>query len=314
MVKRHHTTAALAIALLLWIPACSDDAGGGNVVDASTPTSDAWPAPRDDLVPRVGTDDAVDIATWNIENFPQLSTSPRFVADLITSVELDLIGVEEIASVDAFNELVARLPNHSGVLSTHEYRPGEYQKLGFIYRDDYITLSDPVLLFEGDTYEFPRPPLQVTVGINTGATTVEFTAIVLHLKAGRDFSDRQRRTAALITLQAHVSDLVAAGTTDVLLLGDFNEELTTTGGMNVFAPFLDAPSSYNMRTQQLEAVGGVSFPPTGAMIDHVIATVGLDDEFNGTFAQISRLDQQFNGYGTAVSDHLPVIVSMPILQ
>lgn len=303
--------AALIVALVA-LAGCADD-GAGAVADAETPT-DGWPEPSDDLVTRVGTDDAVDIATWNIQNFPKLTTSPRFVADLITSIELDLIAVEEIADVNAFDELVARLPKHAGLLSSHEYSPGEYQKVGFIYRDDYITLSDPVLLFEGETYEFPRPPLQVTVGINAGATQVEFTAIVVHLKAGIGTDDRDRRTAAMISLEAHVRELVNAGQTEVLLLGDFNEVMTDPSSLAVYAPFGDDQTAYRLRTFQLAAVGGVSWLPGGRMLDHVISTAAMDDEFGEDFARVSRLDQEFNAYDTAVSDHLPVIVSLPVLQ
>ncbi len=311
MTERSSLAAVLATLCVLAF-ACGDDGGPAPASDAGG--VDGWPAPRDDLVPRVGTDDAVDIATWNIENFPQLTTSPRITADLVTSIELDLIAVQEIADVDAFTELTDRLPNHSGLLSSHKYNPSEYQKVGFVYRDDYITLTEPTLLFEGDTYEFPRPPLQVRVGINTGTTTVEFIAIVLHLKAGTGSDDRARRTAAMVTLHQHIDDLVAAGDTDVLLLGDYNEVLTTSSGRAVFDPFSDDADNYRVRTQQLAAVGGVSFLPTDRMLDHVISTAGLDAEFNGDLAKVSRLDQQFNAYETAVSDHLPVIVSMPVLQ
>jgi len=313
MTECWHRRGLAAALILVALGACGDT-GGASDADAAGPTTDGYPAPRDDLVPRVGMDNAVDIATWNVENFPQLSTTPRFLADLITSVELDLVAVEEIANVDAFNELVARLPNHSGLLSTHTYSSGEYQKVGFIYRHDYISVDSPTLLFQGDTYAFPRPPLQVNVGINTPSGPVQFVAIVVHLKAGVGTDDRDRRVAAITALEGYVRDLVAAGQTDVLLLGDFNEQLNTTAGMPVFEPFSSDPTDYRMRTQQLAAVGGVSFLPSAVMLDHVISTAGLDVDFSDNKAQISRLDRQFNAYQTAISDHLPVIVSMPILE
>jgi hypothetical protein len=76
----------------------------------------------------------LDIACWNIENFPDAPETPSLVADLITSLDLDLIVVEEIANTAAFDELIARLPEHEAVLSSHRYTPTSYQKIGVIYR------------------------------------------------------------------------------------------------------------------------------------------------------------------------------------
>ena len=37
-----------------------------------------YPTPRSDLVPAVGTAGALDVACWNIENFPRTADTPRF--------------------------------------------------------------------------------------------------------------------------------------------------------------------------------------------------------------------------------------------
>src|SRR5690606_42157527 len=103
------------------------DAGGAGGDAASDA---AWyEPPRTDLVAPVGSGATVDIATWNIENFPADESTPSLVADLVASLDLDLIAVQEITSVVAFNELVARLPDHGGLLSSHTYGDDTYQKV-----------------------------------------------------------------------------------------------------------------------------------------------------------------------------------------
>jgi endonuclease/exonuclease/phosphatase family metal-dependent hydrolase len=266
------------------------------------------------IVDPIGTDDAIDIAAWNIENFPADANTPALVAELVTSLAIDLVAVEEIANLEAWDELVERLPNHEGVLSFHEYSPGFFQKVGYLYRADLMEVEPDALLFEDDSFQFPRPPLQVTVtvpGADGGA--VEFVAIVLHLKAGINEADRDRRRAAMITLEAHIRGLVDGGADEVIVLGDYNEVLTSSVGREVFAPFLEAPDRYRVQTDALAQSGAFSFVPSGAMLDHIITTTGLDDEVGGSRAVIPRLDLEIAGYVDRVSDHLPVAIGLPIL-
>jgi len=311
-----------ACALTLFLAGCKEGGtGGGSTADGGNPPGpDAdhggeYPPPRSDLVPSIGSSGAVDIAAWNIENFPQTAETPSIVADLITSLGLDLIAVEEIASVDAFDELVARLPDHEAILSSHTYGEGSYQKVGFLYNADLMTLDDGALLFEDQGYDFPRPPLQVHITVDDGThPAVEFIAIVVHLKAGIGDDDRARRIAAIETLEAHLRDLVGAGKDQVLVMGDFNERLDTDDGRAVFAPFLDAPSDYTVRTLGPAEDGEVTYLPFGGrFIDHIITTAGLADEMTASDPVVPPLDQELVTYGD-VSDHLPVATAMPVLE
>lgn len=301
------------VASLLILVACRDSATGDP--DATQgPGPDApyvYPPPRTDVVPQVGSANSVDIATWNIENFPKTSDTPEHVADLIASMDLDLIAMQEVEDIDAFDEVVARLRGYDGLLSTHTYGNGDYQKLGFIFRTSILEVEAPTLLLTNNSYELPRPPLRVTVTVRGAG--VDFTAITTHMKAGFDIEDRDRRQAATVLLEAYVAGQVAGqGDPEVLVLGDFNEILTSAGGQAVLAPWL-APTSYDVLTQELADAGDTSFLPTGVILDHQVSTVGLADELAGGTTQIPPLDDQFLGYRSQVSDHLPVVVSMPIL-
>ena len=311
----HRTRTALALALLL---ACGCVEGGADAVAAdgapgSVPDGGYRP-PRDDLVAAVGTPGALDIATWNIENFPQNAETPRVMADLITSLELDLVGVVEIASIEAFDELVARLPHHAGILSSHTYGNGEYQKVGYIYRSDLMTVDGGALLFDDQGFDFPRPPMQVRVTVDAADPPLTFLAIVLHLKAGLTFEDRARRTDAMVTLEAHLRDVVEAGDEDELIvMGDFNEELETETNREVWAPFLGAPGDYSVRTDAISDGSVFTYVPSERFYDHFVTTAGLSAEMSASPPVVIHLEQQLSSYLDEVSDHRPVAVSMPIL-
>jgi len=283
---------------------------GTEAVEPDAPPSftDGFPAPNGDLVPPVGSPTTLDLACWNLEWFPKDARSIAFAADLITSLELDLVVVEEVASIAAWDELVARLPQHEGVLSTHRYSPTEYQKIGYLYRADLMTVGEPELLFTSDTFDFPRPPMKLHIE----AGGLGFDAIGLHLKAGTAPEDADRRAAAMRTLETYVRAQVDGGGEDELIvLGDYNEVLTTTNGQAVLGPMLAAPERYRFRSAEVAAAGEASFIPSGKVIDHIVTTAGLADEIGDARAVIPRLDAQMQRYESYVSDHLPVVLSIP---
>lgn len=303
---------SVAVALALSLAACGDSPASDT--DADVPGDPdagfAYPPPRTDVVPAIGSDNAIDIATWNVENFPKTIDTPERLADLIASMELDLVAMQEVESIAGFEEVVERLREHDGVLSSHTYGDGTYQKVGYIYRKSLLSVTGDRLLLMNNAYEFPRPPFEIDIAV--ADSTVDFSAIVVHLKAGFASEDRDRREAAVALLEAHVAGEVAgAGDEDVIVLGDFNEILTSAGGRAVFAPLLDAPQSYDVRTDELAQGGEFTFVPTQAMLDHVVNTASLDDELAGGDVRVPRLDLLVSDYVDAISDHLPVVVSMP---
>jgi len=282
----------------------TDPDAAGSVDDGGTPL-DGYPPPHSGIVPAVGSAATLDLACWNIENFPGTPATPALVADLITSLDLDLIIVEEIASDAAFDELIARLPEHDAVLSTHQYTPTSYQKIGLIYRTSIATIGTPELLFGDDSYGFPRPLFRVPVTV--GALT--FDMIGVHFKAGGAPEDALRRAQAARTLDRYLrAQLDGGGEPEVVVLGDYNERTNTVDGREVLAPLL-AADRYRFRDDAAIAAGGYTYPSSRAAIDHILTTAGFD---GGGDAIIPPLDRQFPRYASLVSDHLPVVLSIPM--
>ena len=60
---------------------------------------------------------------------------------IIKDLDIDLIGVQEIASVRSFNELLNQLDGWQGVLSNDTYGNGNYQKTAILYKTDFISIS-----------------------------------------------------------------------------------------------------------------------------------------------------------------------------
>ena len=294
------------LAVLLAVGAC-DLVRDGTPLDAP-PGRDGPPPVDDDLVPPVGSAATFDIASWNAENFPKSARAIDLLADLIASLDVDLIVFEEIASVQAWNDLLARLPAYEGVLSSHRYAPTLYQKLGFLYRKGLVTVGPAELLFTSDNYGFPRPAMKVHVE----AAGLDFDAIGVHLKAGSSTDDAARRAAAVQVLDAYLrAQIDGGGEDEVVVLGDYNEVITDAEGRQVLAPLHGASDRYRFLTEPAALAGEHTFISSNMVIDHIVVTAGLYDEVGAARAVIPRLETMVPRYDPDLTDHLPVIVSIP---
>ncbi|MEZ4360642.1 MAG: endonuclease/exonuclease/phosphatase family protein [Kofleriaceae bacterium] len=285
--------------------------------DASMPpdSGTGYPPPRDNLVPAVGSDATFDLATWNLELFPKDVSTAALAADLITSMRLDVVVVEEVTDEQAWLELATRLPEHEALLSPHVYSADSYQKLGVLYRRGLVTVSPLSLLFSGDTSPFPRPPIKVSIVVNDRIhAPLALDLIGVHLKAGVTTSDRERRRAAIVKLDEYLRAQVDGGGEDeVVVLGDYNEVVTDAAGQSVFAPILTAPDRYTLQTNAYALGGGITYLGFGGRdLDHITTTAGLAAEVAGGGVTVLRLDQIFGGYEPLLSDHLPVTLSIPL--
>lgn len=286
-----------------------DSPGGG---DSGT----GYPPPRGNLVPAVGSDATFDLATWNIQLFPKNISTAALAADLITSMKLDVVVVEEITDEAAWRELTERLPEHESLLSPHVYSPGEYQKLGILYRRGLVSVGALRLLFNGDYGPFPRPPILVPIVVDDRVhQRLAFDVIGVHLKAGVTTDDRSRRTEAMMKLEAFLRLQVDGGGEDeVTILGDFNEVITDAASQAVWSPIYGATDRYKVQTAAYAQGGGITYINYGGRdLDHIVTTAGLEAELaNGGELVVPRLDQTFSGYETLLSDHLPVVLRFPL--
>lgn len=290
------------------------DAGEGEgEANSCLPDDDTgFPAPLDNRTAAVGSSSTFDVATWNLAHFGNPDEAgPRqteLAADIITSLDLDLIGVEEIENETAWNELLARLPEHEGILQPSSgSEDGFDQRTGFIYRCGPLTPGAVVQLFTGD-FNFPRAPLQVAFHYEDGDDVADFLAIVVHFKAFEDFESNERRNEAFRRLEAYVDSVVngAAGPQEVIILGDFNERLDDQNGRVNWQPFLDE-AKYVVRTEPLVERGEASFiSNSNAILDHIVTTRALDDEVGAGTIIIPRVDDTVPNYRNDVSDHRPV--------
>jgi endonuclease/exonuclease/phosphatase family metal-dependent hydrolase len=193
------------------------------------------------------------LGSWNIEFFGNRNDPPRTaedvqaIADHIRSLDVQVLAVCEIDGAKPLQELCGRLgPGWKFVIGTSGLL-GEQGQIapGVLWDDARVELVNAGELSElrqGNL--FHRVP--VTAAFRCRAGGPDFRVISVHLKAGRQPEDFERRRGELSALRAYLGKLTADPDedNDVVVLGDFNhchtaaEAAVLTEG--AFASFLTA--------------------------------------------------------------------------
>ena len=104
---------------------------------------------------------------------------------------------------------------------------------------------------------------------------------------------------------------------NVLVIGDYNDELDDDTDDNVFQNFIDDSDNY-LFADMIIATGNpqnFSFPNWPSHIDHILISNELFDEFNSNESDITTIQVDnyisggFSSYDALITDHMPVGIS-----
>ena len=262
------------------------------------------------FIPSFGTESSGEIVAWNIETYPRTADTDSVVADIIKFLKVDFFAIEEIMDGDAFNDLLDRLPGYGGMSTVGMAGFGAYHNLGFIYDSSVVEInSTPELLFVGDSYAFPRPPLKVSITYSTENDTIDFCVVILHLKAmSSGNEDELRRKDAMNKLKNYINERPASDEADYVLLGDWNSEYTQEDFLlTIFHEDTDYKLlTYDFYDNPQKYKHNATYPSYDSVIDHIVITKSFNDQINIESIKTLRIDDFYSRYKDLVSDHRPV--------
>ena len=255
-----------------------------------------------------GTESTLDIVTWNIEHFPKNNLTVSYLAELIDSMNVDIIAMQEIwgdgASV-SFENLKTKLDGWDGSRKS--------SGLAYLYKTELIfnRLSEIEEL-----NDILRTPYLLSINIDGENIFI----INNHLRANYNDGnwDEDERKEALGKLEEYINQFLPEE--NVILLGDLNDELNDS--MNVFQNFINDSTNYKFVDMDLAygSKANWSYPGWPSHLDHILITNELFDEFDneGSSVQTIRLEEYFdNGwteYENYISDHRPVGLRLKFSQ
>ncbi len=299
----------------------------------------------DDLsIPRSET---FDIATWNIEwfgdenNFPASDATQRdSVLAIIEALNLDVLAVQEIADSALFRQLVDSLPGYDFQLSDAVSRPndpGVKQQVGFIYNTATVSPTEfrPLLntihpLYNGGDdsalINYPEPdrsrfyasgrlPYLMVADVTINGVTETLHMVALHARANSGSDPQGRYDMRKFDVEVLKDSLDAQfASTNLVLLGDFNDDIDVTvaditSTTSSYEVYINDPTNYNLATLPLSTAGLRSFVFRENVIDHILLSSELNEEFLPTSA---RVGYEFfdTDYSSTASDHLPVSIRL----
>ncbi|MCF7919792.1 MAG: endonuclease/exonuclease/phosphatase family protein [Candidatus Cloacimonetes bacterium] len=260
-----------------------------------------------------GSTETLEVMTWNLENFAKAgSVTVDYLNTIIQNLDVDIICLQEIESATYFQSLLSALPQYEGFRANSAYLDID---LAILYKNspdfELIAIEE---LFTGNSWAFPRSPLQITFTWHNQT----FYIINNHLKALSGSENEERRKAACDLLADYVS--ISLPYENVIIVGDLNDLLTDPPSSNVFQSFLDQPQNFYF-TDYYIAIGpseNWSWGNGTSHLDHIIITNDLFDEFSAAHTEITTLridDYLPNGWSqfeSCLSDHLPVALRLPL--
>ena len=252
----------------------------------------------------------LNIMTWNIESFPKTNQTIGYVTQIINSLDVDIIALQEITNQSSLIELANSL---NGNWDYSFYSNDSWGLAYLINTDNISIIQSPYSILQQYDYEFAgRPPYVLEFNYNNQ----NIILMNIHFKCC-DGSE-QRRADASYYLDGYISNNLY--NENVIVVGDFNDSLIDDD--NVFDVFLNKPedyvfADYPMAQQDNNPLSYWSFPTYPSHIDHILISNELFDEYQNEGSTCSTLlvDQNFpnyDSYDDNVSDHRPVIISLKI--
>ncbi len=260
------------------------------------------------------------IGAWNLEHLGSRNEPKRTDADLdalaakIRDLNVSVLAVSEVNGWRTLRDLARRIgPEWDGVLGRSGYLGGKPPKqigIGFLWDTRRVELLEA-----SDWRALPRRRdglpvfhrIPVTACFRAVGGGPDFRLVAVHLKAGFEPADTQKRTIELSEIKKRIDALLATPgeDTDIAVLGDFNHGPVSP--------------EHAILTKENFATYLASDPPEPSIIhfddqiDHIVPLNGFSEIRKTTFDVVDdkgKLDK--TAWRNRYSDHYPVVVELDL--
>ncbi len=230
------------------------------------------------------------------------------IADIILSMEADIIGLQEIENEGALLRILKYLPGYKSYISSG----GNQQKVALIYKSDIqinkYSEYDKLAVEENRT----RPGLLVSAQKND----FKWTMLVVHLKSTSRYdntAEKREGSKSIRESQAQVisdwADSMLQNNIDknLIIVGDFNDTPKRKKNPTLL-PIMENESLFFL-TENLKSCKY----PTWYVIDHIIVSENMLQYYEDNSLFIYDFRNQFPDYSLKMlSDHCPITATFKI--
>lgn len=278
--------------------------------------------------------DTLKVVNWNLEWFggslgpDDDSLQQENVLKVMLNLNADVYALVEVVSVTRLQNVVLQMPGYnfivadfcSGGSNANSCRSA--QKLAFVYRESKVTkIREYGVLRNGggpdayNNWSSGRFPFLMSADITINGATQRVEFISVHAKANLpDYIDSYNRRKAGAK-ELYDSIRVQYPTSNVIVLGDYNDELTKTITTQMapdtttsWIAFKADQVNFAAVTLPLSLSGQRSTASYPTVIDHVVISKDMNRFYVSGSAKIfrSEVESWITSYSTTTSDHYPV--------
>lgn len=283
-------------------------------IDVSGPLS--MPAPESEEAIR----DKMDIKTGKMEhdgeqvagigtfNIEWLGTKKRSeedyktIAKVIQDVNADVLGIEEISSVDGLKKVLKHMPDYGFVLGK-----SNDQMLGVIFNKNRASY-DPHSIEQVDAVTMGKDGMRSPLSVDMKVDNYDFNFTVLHLKARFDPKSKEfREKQAEVLNQWLKARLQTKQDKDMIIVGDYNDFVDSKTTQNVAKGGIIEYATKEAKPKQIYST--VKYKETIDQIGLSSVKGGATEEFvPGSLRTVDEND--YYQYLERVSDHKPMVMTV----
>ncbi len=302
------------------------------------PSTEAYKKPQTGLA----SDKSFKLVTWNTNWLGNIANGPtnealqqRNFQQVLDSLKSDVYVFQEIANLPIFNAIVARNTNYKGFCTTAVSAGGivaDAQRVCFMYKKGVIdsVSSRPLLTNATTLLNYPennparfwasgRLPFLFVADANIDGVKKRLHIVGIHARANTGGINATLAAKELQYAQRKYDVEVLKDTLDaqfpnanIILAGDYNDDVDetvsdiTSTKESSYKKFVDDSKNYQVVTKQLSDNGFRSFLSFNNVIDHVMISNELVDNYVINSVSIEMGFLYINNYSSTTSDHLPI--------
>ena len=262
--------------------------------------------------PNLNKDDSIEIITWNVEFFPHANDSTILaLAEAVLDLNADIIACQELRRTGWFSKLMAYLPEYDFIVS----QQASFMDLAIIYKNNMFELVRQIEPFAENDYNFAgRPPLQADLILNTDGQDIPLSIINLHMKCCDSGLARRQKAAQM--LYGYLDESFAEQS-NIIVLGDWNDDTKDEPGQHCFEPFFQDNRFYFTTREIAFDISQASYPnePYVSFLDHIMVSEQLLPRGTDYDVKTILMGDYMGGYDiyeAYISDHRPVLLSFSI--
>ncbi len=227
-------------------------------------------------------------------------------------LDADIFALQEIRHTGWLSDLMKKIP-HYGYISSQQ---ASFMDLAIVYKKDLFHLVGQKEPFAENDYDYAgRPPLRGDFIYYKNGENIPLTIIDLHMKCCN--SGLQRRKNAVNKLHTYVDKEFKNGNKNLIILGDWNDDLKDAPGEHSFDAFFNDDRFYFTNQELVYDIEQSSYPhePWVSYLDHILVTEYLVPKDSGYRIQTILMDKFMGGmeiYEKLLSDHRPVALGFKL--